>query len=304
MDFCEGRGPAFSYLVRTNYPLLNHDGSWSSLGDTMNMASRMQTLGHPGCIHVSEKTAVLLREAEKGHWLIRRQELIQVKGKGQQQTYWIAIEGTGLQAPQEYKLPSTDNSVENVNRLVEWNTKVLEDSLKQVIAHRNAQKLERRKSSEEIEKSEVFESFTPATVQAIPLKEVKEIVAIPEFCKRTASRTRDAATVYVPKLVSKQLHEYVTEISRMYPTNPFHNFGHASQVVMAVLKHMNRIVAPSKERKSSMDTAKAAEALHDNTYGITSDPLTQFSCLFAALVRKLTNICNVSPSLTAICRRC
>jgi len=41
---------------------------------------------------------------------------------------------------------------------------------------------------------------------------------------------------------------------------------------------MSRIVAPSHLDEDN------ADALHDHTYGITSDPLTQFACAFSALI--------------------
>lgn len=51
---------------------------------------------------------------------------------------------------------------------------------------------------------------------------------------------------------------------------------------MSVMKLLARIVAPSdmdfKDRDGAMTT------LHDHTYGITSDPLTQFSCVLSALI--------------------
>jgi 3'5'-cyclic nucleotide phosphodiesterase len=47
---------------------------------------------------------------------------------------------------------------------------------------------------------------------------------------------------------------------------------------MSVIKLMSRIVAPSHLD----DDAK--KSLHDHTYGITSDPLTQFACAFSALI--------------------
>jgi hypothetical protein len=121
----------------------------------------------------------------------------------------------------------------------------------------------------------------------------------------------------------------------LFLSNPFHNFEHASHVVMSVNKMLGRIVAPTQldeatRNDSSMasvgdlsgvdDIASprlsgrnrrqkslgeddfrasnpfgsprrrggkgrlAASTLHDHTYGITSDPLTQFACVFSALV--------------------
>ncbi len=56
---------------------------------------------------------------------------------------------------------------------------------------------------------------------------------------------------------------------------------HASHVVMSVAKLLSRIVAPDIDIQ---DEEHMASDLHDHTYGITSDPLTQFACVFAALI--------------------
>jgi hypothetical protein len=65
--------------------------------------------------------------------------------------------------------------------------------------------------------------------------------------------------------------------------NSFHNFEHASHVTMSVAKLLSRIVAPTDE--ICEDQAKGmAASMHDHTYGITSDPLTQFACVLSALI--------------------
>lgn len=58
---------------------------------------------------------------------------------------------------------------------------------------------------------------------------------------------------------------------------------------MSVTKLLSRIVAPSEfdfdERAlNPSGKKKIASTLHDHTYGITSDPLTQFACVFSALI--------------------
>ena len=70
-----------------------------------------------------------------------------------------------------------------------------------------------------------------------------------------------------------------------YNDNPFHSFEHASHVTMSVTKLMSRIVAPSHVLDScDEDKQDLAATLHDHTYGITSDPLTQFACIISALI--------------------
>jgi hypothetical protein len=70
-------------------------------------------------------------------------------------------------------------------------------------------------------------------------------------------------------------------VASMYRDNPFHNFEHASHVVMSVVKLLSRIVVPDIGEEKGKDMAST---LHDHTYGITSDPLTQFACVFSALI--------------------
>lgn len=56
---------------------------------------------------------------------------------------------------------------------------------------------------------------------------------------------------------------------------------------MSSIKLLGRIVAPSDIEYDEYDTDgghRLASTLHNHTYGITSDPLTQFSCCFCALV--------------------
>ena len=55
---------------------------------------------------------------------------------------------------------------------------------------------------------------------------------------------------------------------------------------MSVTKLLSRIVAPSELLDDYRDRANKdlLSTLHDHTYGITSDPLTQFACVFSALI--------------------
>ena len=58
---------------------------------------------------------------------------------------------------------------------------------------------------------------------------------------------------------------------------------------MSVVKLLSRIVAPSDLTDEEVDKKKkgtrvSISFLHDHTYGITSDPLTQFACVLSALI--------------------
>ena len=53
---------------------------------------------------------------------------------------------------------------------------------------------------------------------------------------------------------------------------------------MSVTKLLSRIVAPSDVMDRNRGNKNFTSVLHDHTFGITSDPLTQFACVFSALI--------------------
>jgi adenylate cyclase len=77
-------GPAAAGVIGTQR--LQYD-VW---GDTVNVASRMESTGEPGCIQVSEAFADALRSSfgPAPYTLIQR-GVVEVKGKGAMQTYWL-----------------------------------------------------------------------------------------------------------------------------------------------------------------------------------------------------------------------
>ena len=52
----------------------------------------METTGEAGKIHCSQATADLIINAGKEHWLTKRPDLVEAKGKGLLQTYFVRIE--------------------------------------------------------------------------------------------------------------------------------------------------------------------------------------------------------------------
>ena len=105
------------------------------------------------------------------------------------------------------------------------------------------------------------------------LEEVTEIIPLftnspdKEICETSPE------TIQLPPEVTKQLREYVTMIACMYRDNFFHNFEHASHVLMSSQKLLKRVLIADQELSRS-----------DYTRGITSDPLTQFAIVFSALI--------------------
>lgn len=58
-------------------------------GDTVNMASRMESHGVANAIHASVATRDLVVSAGKGHWVFPRTDAIKVKGKGLVETVFL-----------------------------------------------------------------------------------------------------------------------------------------------------------------------------------------------------------------------
>jgi hypothetical protein len=254
-------------------------------GDTMNTASRMESNGLPGKIHMSQETAELLVAAGKEHWVVPREEKVVAKGKGELQTYWLVTtkasnhtrsETASSEASGEHGESLVTEAVfdttaplmdEKTDRLVQWNVEVLATLLKKVVARRQ----------DMIHTQEVARDVTFSKTTTTPLDEVQEIIRMPVFKRCTGAEIKD---VGLGDAVLEQLREYVSAVASMYRNNPFHNFEHASHVTMSVVKLLSRIVAPDVDAVNS----DLESTLHDYTYGITSDPLTQFACVFSALI--------------------
>ena len=118
-----------------------------------------------------------------------------------------------------------------------------------------------------------------ATAGENPLDEVVDVISLSQ--KKTTDA--DADRVHLSNDVKIQLESFVSDIAAIYKENPFHNFEHASHVAMSVIKLLSRIVAPPKMDSASGSSSTDTEC-EDNSYGINSDPLTQFACVFSALI--------------------
>jgi hypothetical protein len=266
-------------------------------GDTVNTAARIESTGVKNRIHLSQETANLLFASEKKNWVIPRDDMVIAKGKGQMKTFWLIPSGY---KPDEYKkslldsgvkkamsergtegvIPSLTEESTKILRLVDWTGEVLKRLLKQVVANRALQETAHISSESEIRSAEeaIFAK------ESNTLDEVEEVVKLPLFNARMQQSRLIADDVELPEKAVEQLLEYVRSIATMYRTNSFHNFEHASHVTMSVSKLLSRIVAPDN------DFGKNEIDLHDHTYGITSDPLTQFAVVLSALIHDVDHV--------------
>lgn len=282
-------------------------------GDTVNTASRMESCGVRNKIHISNDTAEHMRTAGKQHWLVKRDEKVVAKGKGEMETYFLELKvqssgsatskSTNNSESESNQANNMDASLKSLaikdglgrqdgpqvrtklsskaNRLVKWNVEIISRLLKQVIARRN----ETNQVDVEGDPSEEFTVTTSRFEGTTVIDEVKEIIQLPEFDVAAAKNQQDPATIELDEKVQQQLFDYVALIASMYRDVPFHNFEHASHVTMSVTKLLSRIVAPDDIlTKEDDNDQKMSKNLHDHTFGITSDPLTQLAVVMAALI--------------------
>jgi len=81
----------------------------------MNTASRMESTGVPGRIHVSKETAELLRTAGKEAWLNERPGGVEAKGKGFLSTYFLCLTTGGRRGTGATISASSENSDDSVS---------------------------------------------------------------------------------------------------------------------------------------------------------------------------------------------
>lgn len=175
------------------------------------------------------------------------------------------------------------STTRKTERLVAWNTELLIQLLKHIVAKRNAVT---GRTYSSVTLTAMAESIASG---GMVVDEVVEIIELPDFDERLASKKVDPNTVVLSEEIVSQSRRFVSLIASMYRDNPFHNFEvrhgrlilasssnsfthryssiqHASHVTMSVSKLLSRIIAPQID-KEKLTTAKQHEelALHDHS---------------------------------------
>ena len=247
-------------------------------GDTVNTAACMEGSGIVNKIHVTQATADLLIRDGKHHWVTRRKEAIQAKGKGMVQTFWVEPKQTdSMASDDEDGISASSDSSESMDedddpptaddktgRLVDWNVDILSRLLRQVIANRDTKTTSRRISLKAPHFR--FEIEEEGSI----LEEFSDVI---DFIQ-PESKPVGPDAVELPEHVSEQLRTFVKHVAGFYEDHPFHNFEHACHVSMSLVKLVGRVVGPGEEGSSTASTC----------FGLSCDPLAQFACVFAALV--------------------
>lgn len=282
-------------------------------GDTCNVASLVHQTGERRKIHVSASTARLLDEADKGSWLTQRDETVDLGAKGTMQTFWLRTreamqrkkykgrKGGSQASSSRYLmgfvedgeltgLPGRDAAIgvttdEKIRRLVDWNCEILAELLDRVLAARTP-------DTPVDEPSYLMRIESEFGCHKTVLEEFQEIITLPkttsnDLFERTKSVGGGARLLFGAR---EQLHDLLSRVASLYRDNSFHNYEHAAHVTASVIKMMKRITDTDKarqKRRSSTGGGGDATAIQDlagHSYGISSDPLTQFTVVLCAVI--------------------
>ena len=232
-------------------------------------------------IQCSKATADLLIKANKKHWITERFDRVSAKGKGSLQTYWVdPPHGDGHKPKGILKGKPAEQMVASgldmrTDRLVGWLEVVMQQQLQRIIARRNA-----------LMRNPGWVEWNERS-SGMVIDEIAEVIRFTPFDDQIQAEL-DSDNFHDVKLsprVEEQLRKYIQEIAKQYHlTNSFHNFEHAAHTTLSVSKLMRRIVEGRGNNGAKDGPELNTKDHHNQTYGISTDPLIQFSCVFAALI--------------------
>jgi len=242
-------------------------------------------------IHVSNETAELLICRGKDHWIEPREDKVHAKGKGEMSTFWLVNTkekskrnslcnmtmhcGSSPPVETRHRVMNYEIPAKHL-RLVDWIATELATLLKDVFRSRKGRDIAVQRNSELILSLEQETLSNPK----LPRDEIVEIIDLPEFPVDTMPV--DEEDVELNDQLLAELHDYVLAIAQAYPlSNPFHTFEHASHVTMSCCKLLSRMVPRDVHDEVG---SRSAYDLHQQTHGISSDPLSRFSVVLSALI--------------------
>lgn len=205
-------GPITAGVIRGDRPRLQ------IFGDTVNTAARIEATGQRGRIHLSDRTANILKESGYAEWVTLRKDIVAAKGKGRMTTYWLNQRPVVAPA---VDLRSLQNNLhqDRVVRCIDWSSDLLLKLLKNIVAHRVALRGKHIPSANDPELKNKARTIGNGK---LIVQEVANIIDLPDFDERAKLTNPDE--VVLPSEVATQCRAYVAKLASKYHNNPFHNF--------------------------------------------------------------------------------
>ena len=205
-------GPVTAGVIRGDRPRLQ------IFGDTVNTAARVEATSQRGRVHLSDRTAKILKESGYAEWLTLRKDIVSAKGKGRMTTYWLNQRPAAVTSALNLR-PLHHNDEDRLERCIDWSSDLLLKLLKNVVAHRIA--LRGQHKSNEKDPTLKSKARTIGNGKLI-VQEVADVIDLPDFDERAKFTNPDE--VILPSKVVTQCRAYVAKLASKYHSNPFHNF--------------------------------------------------------------------------------
>jgi 3'5'-cyclic nucleotide phosphodiesterase len=176
--------------------------------------------------------------------------------------------------PKPLEAPSL---VKSEQKLVDWIVRVLTNQLKEVVACRDGAQ------NDKCSGDDVHMMYTNETN---PIDELSDEIPLPSIPSHDKG---DPSSIILDDKVETQLREYVAAIAVMYKANPFHNFQHASHVIVSTLALLRQ--SKLHYENTMPQNALATDDTNDLKHNlIRCDPMLEFGVVFSALIHDVAHL--------------
>jgi hypothetical protein len=192
-------------------------------------------------VHLSEQTALQLIKHGRDDWIVRREDCVQAKGKGNLVTFWLKLAGhrhgpgsvagsvagsselgdedkvgrvnQALKSDEwniEMPVSKSSEAAKRTERLAEWNSEILLELLHRVVVRRAALPQQNTLSTQQL--TDMARSIGD---DKLVVEEVVEVIDMPDFVAVGSKSEMELSDELV-----EQLRDFVTQIAARYNDNP------------------------------------------------------------------------------------
>lgn len=292
-------------------------------GDTMNTTARIESTGAKNRIHLSQEIADLLIEAGRSHWVVRREDKVVAKGKGELQTFWLEIKSNKARAKDD-KLRQSTVSTMLESELFNRSSGNLSHTDNRSFHSYDASTVVSRTQSVQIMTANQTVSAKHArlvdwitdllirNLQSVSAR--RESLQIPSDNEEDLQRLEATNGIMAYGVETRSVLDELQDVivlpqfdikAAQNERDP--NLVDLGQIVCAQIhdyvqtisvmyrdnpfhnfEHVSHVTMSVTKLLSRIiaptEDCQTDASLHDHTYGITSDPLTRFAVIFSALI--------------------